>query len=97
MKIGDQVSCYIDIHKSGRKSISAIKTDQQEKFEIIGIYPCFSGSDHDYYSVLLPDDYLGWKIDKFNILFQKVDEKYLGKIFYDITTAYFVEEEKNET
>jgi hypothetical protein len=94
MKVGDQISCYIDTSKPGCKLISSVKTEEQEKFEIIRIYPCFPGSDHDFYMILLSDDYRGWKIDKFNTLFQGVDEKYLGKIFYDITEAYFVEKEK---
>jgi len=39
------------------------------------------------YKVIIEQDMPGWDISKFHTKYQEVDEKYLGKRFYDITEA----------
>lgn len=91
MKIGDFVSCWV---KSNPKSISLIKTEIQNKFEIISLRPIYYESEYNLYMILLPDDFLGWQINKFHIQHQGVDEKFLGKKFYEIADGSLVFEEE---
>ena len=95
MKIGDKVSCYVAL-KNGRKRVSISKTNEKEEFEIIGIKPIYCGCEYNYYKILLPDNYIGWKLGMFNVKFEDIDNKHLGKLFYDITEEFIIKNEPIE-
>lgn len=92
-KVGEIVSCEVETRKNGTKAIVSRFIEEEitieiKQFQIIHIAPCFPESEHNMYTLLIPDDYLGWHINDFHIKHQDIDPKLKGKKFWDLTEEY---------
>jgi len=101
--IGDFITCQVETRKNGKKSIfyRVLNKDEtpnlsQEKFEVIGIQYYHDDPNYPTYKLVIPDDYIGWKVGKFHMEYQEINEKWLGKKFYEITNEFIINEEKFE-
>lgn len=91
-KVGDIVSCQVETRKSGTKAVVARHLEEPlpkletKLFEIITIN--IVAEDLYSYVILIADDMLGWTISEWHILHQKVDPKFKGKKFYELTEEF---------
>lgn len=92
-KIKELVLCEVETRKNGTKAVVSrpigdeIITESKQ-FQIIAITPVSALSEDKIYTIVLPDDYLGWNINEFHIKHQDVDPKFRGKKFWDVTEEY---------
>lgn len=84
IKVGDTIWCQVDRTKAFPKIIPIItdETIVPEPFKIIHKY---QEGDVDYYSVVIPDDFVGWTISVWHIERQHISEQYLNKKFFDVS------------
>lgn len=80
-KLGDLVSCKVE-EKNGQKRISVDK-GEEKKFEIILVDKLRS-----LYTIAIDDDMVGWTVSQWHVKNAKIDEKFVGKKFYDITEDF---------
>lgn len=88
-KVGDQVFCKYQILPSGSKRITN-NSNLELSFTILSISKIQDTPYHTF-TILLPEDFLGWKVGRFHIEHLNIDPKYLGKKFFDITEAYLTD------
>lgn len=87
------VTCRIETRPNGRKYVLAREPDSKSilshgEFEIIIVH-----SKLETYTIVLPDDFVGWVIDTFDLNHYHVDNKFFGKRFWDITEEFILEDE----
>lgn len=89
-KVGDQVVVRVEISKQGPKRIVIREPKSDSKliekdFPIVIYHPV-----EQTYTLIVDDDITGWTISAFQVKHNKVDEKYIGKKFYDVTEDFIL-------
>lgn len=96
-KVKDIVSCQVETRDNNFKAVVSGPTErptETKQFEIIGIKPSYPGAECYIYTILVPDDYLGWMVGDFRIKYEDIDPKFKGKKFWDVTEEYMTKEKK---
>lgn len=98
-KVKEIVSCEVEIRKSGVKAVvygpidKTVKTETQQ-FQVIAARQAYPGSEDNVYTILIPDDFLGWNINAFHIQHYKINPSFNGKRFWDVTEEYMKKDKK---
>lgn len=94
-KVKDKVVCQVELRSNNIKAIFSRHLLPEEtpkfenrQFEIISIQQTYPGSEHNMYTIAIDDDMIGWEISAFHIEHQKVDPKFKGKKFWDLTEEF---------
>lgn len=96
-KIKEIVSCRVETRDNKMKAVVSAPTQrptETKQFEIIATKLPYNDAEYYIYSILIPDDYLGWTINGFHTKHNGVDLKFIGKKFWDITEEYMTKEKK---
>ena len=90
-KVGDTVSVAIEI-LDGKKKLLGLRNLAQGSVLEIKDYPIVSINEFQgTYKLIIDDDVQGWIISKFHVQYEHVDNKYLGKKFYDVVELYITD------
>ncbi len=86
-KVGDLVSVNVEVDKNKKRRLSIREPQPDSKIEIMNFPIVATDPSMETYKIIIEQDMPGWDISRFHTKYQEVDEKYLGKRFYDITEA----------
>jgi hypothetical protein len=93
-KVGEVVQVAVEI-LNGSKRLLGLRDPAEGSTLEIKDYPIVAiNESQGTYKLILDDDVLGWVISKFHVRFEHVDEKYLGKNFYDVSESYITDIEE---
>jgi hypothetical protein len=67
-KIGDLVKCQVESIRDSKRVVGQVREEDLpvQEFQIIHRFLPYQGCDYYYYSILIPDDYIGWTISRFH-------------------------------
>jgi hypothetical protein len=90
-KIGDKVSCQTETKANGSKKLLIGDPSQGSKvgkgtFLIVAKDEAFQT-----YKIIIDDDMIGWSISSWHISNMRLDNKLLGKKFYDVQEELIIE------
>ena len=89
-KVGQSINCEIEIRKDKSKRFALNPLEDSEfitqSFEIIGMNKQFNT-----YKILIDDDIVGWYLSQWHVKYEDIDEKFVGKKFYDIDENYIID------
>lgn len=77
--VGDLILCPVKDKRIINREIPEDEIVEKIQFQVIS-----KSEKFDTYKILIPDDYVGWKIGLFHIEYENVAKAFLGKKFYDI-------------
>ena len=79
-KVGDKIICRIDGKRILITEHEAPESLKTQSFEIIYI-----DDKYDSYGVIVDENMIGWLVSNYHIKILKVNEKFNGKRFYELT------------
>lgn len=95
-QIGDIVSCNVEIFKNNKRKLSMTPLQKDSTIEVIN-FPIIAVDEFlKNYKIIIEPDMSGWIISKFHTKYQNIDEKFLGKKFYDIPESIIINSVKNK-
>lgn len=88
-RAGDQVICNTEIRANGRKYILAREPDEFSQLNH-GTFQIACKNRDETYSVVVPEDFVGWTIDEFKVRYQKTAAPFKGKKFFDVKEEFIL-------
>ena len=95
--VNDEILCNVEVCPNGTKRILIREPDPLSGIEMMTFTVVAVDEPMGTYKVVIPEDVSGWIISRFHIKFQHVDEKFLGKKFYDITESLILDKVKKRS
>lgn len=94
-KVKEQVMCRVETRANNTKAIFSryLTADENPKledrqFEVIAVKKFCPGSEYHMYTIVIDDDMVGWEIGEFHIQYQKINSKFKGRKFWDLTEEF---------
>lgn len=93
-KIGDIVKCQVEMSGIYKRVVGQVREEDLpiQEFQIINRFLPYQGCEYYFYSIAIPDEFVGWTISKFHTKNQNVKEEFLGKKFFDISDASIIKD-----
>lgn len=95
-KVGDMISCNVEIFKNKKRKISVVEPKKDSEIEVMYFQIISIDEVAQSYKILIEPDMSGWDINKFHVKHQRVDDKLIGSKFYDVAESLIVEEKKKK-
>ena len=93
-KVGEVVQVAVEILNGSKRLLGLRDPAEGSVLEIRDCPIVAINESQGTYKLILDDDVLGWVISKFHVRYEHVDEKYLGKNFYDVSESYITDVEE---
>lgn len=89
-KVGDKVVVRVEVPKEGAKRVLIREPKPDSKIVEKTFTIVIKHELEQSYTIIIDDDMVGWYISVFHVKHNKVDEKYVGKKFYDVTEEFIL-------
>lgn len=89
--VGDVIDCDVEILENGKKKICTPETSDEAKIELMSFEIVYVDEIMKTYKIIIDDNMSGWIIGKFAVKYEEVDEKFLGKKFYDLPESWVID------
>jgi hypothetical protein len=96
-KIDDLVSVNVETDKNKKKRLSIREPQPDSKIEVMNFPIVAIDSFMQTYKIIIEQDMSGWNISRFHVKYQGIDDKFLGKRFYDIPETLVLGTDKKKS
>lgn len=93
-RVGDVLTCNVEHRANGSKAIllgspREGSTVTEGDFQVLALQETV-----DWYTVLIPDDFIGWRISTFMIVHANVPKVFMNKKFFDVPESCVVRKKR---
>lgn len=94
-KVGDLVTCEVETRKNGKRYVLAFDKKVDKKnivemdFQVI-LVNNVAGSEYNTYMIVIPEDIIGWTVNRFHVETAGIAKAFLGKKFWELTEQFII-------